>query len=574
MSSSRTSSATSSPVAGFGTNEWLVEEMYQQYLADPSSVDQAWHEFFADYRPGSPVGAADREKPAPAPSPNGGAAAPAEPVAAPASDSPAPSREATPRATTTAAPAPSTPAPSAPAPSAPAAKAPAAKPADKPAKTAAPPVAAGTQSPLRGAAASVVKNMNVSLTVPTATSVRAVPAKLLADNRIVINNHLARARGGKVSFTHLIGYALVRALDAFPNMNNAYAEVDGKPVLVQPEHVNFGLAIDLPKSDGSRSLVVASIKAAEEMDFAKFWAAYEDIIRRARNGKLTLEDFSGTTISLTNPGTIGTNHSVPRLTAGQGAIIGVGAMEYPAEFQGMNPDALTEMAVSKIITLTSTYDHRIIQGAESGDFLRRLHQLLLGEDGFYDDVFRSLRLPYEPVRWVPDVRISHEGQIDKEARVIEVIEAYRRNGHLMADTDPLEFKVRTHPDLDILEHGLTLWDLDRAFPVGGFAGERLMALRDILGVLRNSYCRTVGVEYMHITDPEEREWLQQRIEVKHEQPDREKQKHVLGRLNAAEAFETFLQTKYVGQKRFSLEGGESVIPILDEVLIAGTDHGL
>ena len=144
----------------------------------------------------------------------------------------------------------------------------------------------------------------------------------------------------------------------------------------------------------------------------------------------------------------------------------------------------------------------------------------------------------------------------------------------MADTDPLEYKVRTHPDLDILEHGLTLWDLDRKFPVGGFAGERLMPLRDILGVLRNSYCRTVGVEYMHITDPEERDWLQQRIEVKHDQPDREKQKHVLGRLNAAEAFETFLQTKYVGQKRFSLEGGESVIPILDEVLIAGTDHGL
>ncbi|HEX6500623.1 MAG TPA: multifunctional oxoglutarate decarboxylase/oxoglutarate dehydrogenase thiamine pyrophosphate-binding subunit/dihydrolipoyllysine-residue succinyltransferase subunit, partial [Micromonosporaceae bacterium] len=342
-------------------------------------------------------------------------------------------------------------------------------------------------------------------------------------------NHLARSRGGKVSFTHLIGYALVRALDSFPNMNSAYAEVDGKPVLVQPEHVNFGLAIDLPKPDGSRSLVVASIKAAEEMDFAKFWAAYEDIIRRARQGKLTLEDFSGTTISLTNPGTIGTNHSVPRLTAGQGAIIGVGAMEYPAEFQGMNPDALTEMAVSKIITLTSTYDHRIIQGAQSGDFLRRLHALLLGEDGFYDEVFRSLRIPYEPVRWMPDVRITREGQIDKEARVIEVIEAYRRNGHLMADTDPLEYKVRSHPDLDILEHGLTLWDLDRVFPVGGFAGEKVMALRDILGVLRNSYCRTVGVEYMHITDPEEREWLQQRIEVKHEQPDREKQKHVLGK---------------------------------------------
>ncbi|MCW2683407.1 MAG: kgd, partial [Blastococcus sp.] len=559
VSSPRPPSASSSSVAGFGTNEWLVEEMYQQYLSDPSSVDHAWHEFFADYRPGSPVdgGARDdstspangngnqsaAQRTAPAPSP--AAAAAKVPAAEPAAKAPATAEKAP----------------------APAEKAPATR-------TPAPPVAAGKQSPLRGAAASVVKNMNLSLTVPTATSVRAVPAKLLADNRIVINNHLARSRGGKISFTHLIGYALVRALDDFPNMNNAFAEVDGKPVVVQPEHVNFGLAIDLPKPDGSRSLVVASIKGAEELDFAGFWAAYEDIIRRARANKLTMEDFTGTTISLTNPGTIGTNHSVPRLTAGQGAIIGVGAMEYPAEFQGMNPDALTEMAVSKTITLTSTYDHRIIQGAESGDFLRRLHALLLGEDGFYDQVFRSLRIPYEPVRWMPDVRITREGQIDKEARVIEVIESYRRNGHLMADTDPLEFKVRTHPDLDILQHGLTLWDLDRKFPVGGFAGEKLMALRDILGVLRNSYCRTVGVEYMHITDPQEREWLQQRIEVKHEQPEREKQKHVLGRLNAAEAFETFLQTKYVGQKRFSLEGGESVIPILDEVLIAGTDHGL
>ncbi|WP_255363553.1 multifunctional oxoglutarate decarboxylase/oxoglutarate dehydrogenase thiamine pyrophosphate-binding subunit/dihydrolipoyllysine-residue succinyltransferase subunit [Geodermatophilus sp. DSM 45219] len=580
MSSSRPSATpNSSAVAGFGTNEWLVEEMYQQYLADPASVDQAWHEFFADYRPGSPVSASDdREAPAPAPAAAPQATPAPQPAAAqqapaqqPTADAGAPSRATRVEQRTedtvvhraadrTAQQQPAAKAAPEPKP------APAAKPAQEP--------GGPKRVPLRGAAASVVKNMNASLTVPTATSVRAVPAKLLADNRIVVNNHLARSRGGKVSFTHLIGYALVRALDDFPNMNAAFAEVDGKPTLVQPEHVNFGLAIDLPKADGSRSLVVASIKAAEEMDFAQFWGAYEDVIRRARAGKLTLEDFSGTTISLTNPGTIGTNHSVPRLTAGQGAIIGVGAMEYPAEFQGMSPEALTDLGISKIITLTSTYDHRIIQGAESGDFLRRLHSLLLGEDGFYDEVFRSLRIPYEPVRWMPDVRVSREGQIDKEARVIEVIEAYRRNGHLMADTDPLEFKVRSHPDLDILQHGLTLWDLDRRFPVGGFAGERLMALRDVLGVLRNSYCRTVGVEYMHITDPEEREWIQQRVEIKAEQPDRQKQKHVLGRLNAAEAFETFLQTKYVGQKRFSLEGGESLIPVLDEVLLAGTDHGL
>jgi 2-oxoglutarate dehydrogenase E1 component/2-oxoglutarate decarboxylase len=549
-------------VTGFGTNEWLVEEMYQQYQSDPASVDQAWHEFFADYRPGSPLETGGRDT-APA------AAAPAPAAAPAAAEAAAPAAPSTP----------ARPARTEPHPEAPVADRTAERTSKQPttpaAKPAGPAPAAGAaQTPLRGAAAAVVKNMNASLTVPTATSVRAVPAKLLADNRIVINNHLKRARGGKISFTHLIGYALVRALDDFPNMNSAFAEVDGKPVHVQPEHVNFGLAIDLPKPDGSRSLVVASIKAAEEMDFGQFWAAYEDIIRRARGGKLTMEDFSGTTISLTNPGTIGTVHSVPRLTAGQGAIVGVGAMEYPAEFQGMSPEALTEMGISKIITLTSTYDHRVIQGAESGDFLRRLHALLLGEDGFYDDVFRSLRIPYEPVRWMPDVRVSTEGQIDKEARVIEVIEAYRRNGHLMADTDPLEYRVRKHPDLDIREHGLTLWDLDRKFPVGGFAGERMMPLRDILGVLRSSYCRTVGIEYMHITDPEEREWLQERVEVAAEQPDREKQKHVLGRLNAAEAFETFLQTKYVGQKRFSLEGGESLIPVLDEVLLAGTDHGL
>ena len=455
VSSSQPSSASANPVAGFGTNEWLVEEMYQQYLADPRSVDQAWHDFFADYRPGSPVsdGADRTARTAPAPEQPAAAAAPQPAATTPAAHGrrveaghlegrrvepgrrragragPAdaegsadrPSSPAVPAGTPTPAPR-ATPvdarsegtvvnraaerasqqvpaAPAKPSPRAGAARA-AGEDAD----------AGPKRTPLRGAAASVVKNMNASLTVPTATSVRAVPAKLLVDNRIVINNHLARARGGKVSFTHLIGYALVRALDSFPNMNNAFAEVDGKPTLVTPEHVNFGLAIDLPKADGTRSLVVASIKSAEQMDFAEFWGAYEDIIRRARGGKLTMEDFSGTTISLTNPGTIGTNHSVPRLTTNQGTIVGVGAMDYPAEFQGMSPEALAEMAVSKIITLTSTYDHRVIQGAESGDFLRRMHQLLLGEDGFYDDVFRSLRVPYEPVRWVADSGSATRGR--------------------------------------------------------------------------------------------------------------------------------------------------------------------
>jgi 2-oxoglutarate decarboxylase len=536
----------------------LVEEMYEQFLADPSSVDPAWHDFFADYKPTQRATG------------NGGVQAAAGTTTKTVENGQAP-------AATVTAPKPATPTP------APVAKAPtpapkatppsASKPAPQQAAKAAPvkPVEGEEVKQLRGASAAIAKNMELSLTVPTATSVRAVPAKLLADNRIVINNHLKRTRGGKVSFTHLIGYAVVRALQAYPNMNRHYALIDGKPNVVTPEHVNFGLAIDLPGKDGQRTLVVASIKATENMTFNQFWQAYEDLIRKARGGSLGTEDFSGTTISLTNPGTIGTNHSVPRLTAGQGTIVGVGAMEYPAHFQGTSEQALTDMGVSKVITLTSTYDHRIIQGAESGEFLRRIHQLLLGEDKFYDDVFTSLRLPYEPIRWVADIP---EGAVDKTARVIELIDAFRTRGHLMADTDPLNYRQRSHQDLDVLSHGLTLWDLDREFPVGGFAGKERMRLRDILGVLRNSYCRTVGVEYMHILEPAERHWIQERVEVPHEKPPATVQKYILSKLNAAEAFETFLQTKYVGQKRFSLEGGETVIPLLDAVLDKAAEHEL
>jgi multifunctional 2-oxoglutarate metabolism enzyme len=500
----------SDPPVQFGPNEWLVEEMYEQFLADPSAVDSSWHDFFADYRP-------------PGDSGDNGISShtikdrPAAPVPA--------QRELAHDATT----------------------------------------------PLRGAAARVVANMESSLELPTATSVRAVPAKLLVDNRIVINNHLRRTRGGKVSFTHLIGYAVVRALADYSQLNRHYTtDEHGKPAVVSPEHVNLGLAIDLKTAKG-RSLVVASIKACEVMTFAQFWQAYEDVIRKARDGKLSAEDLAATTISLTNPGTIGTNHSVPRLMSGQGAIIGVGAMEYPAAFQGASDQALADMAISKIITLTSTYDHRIIQGAESGEFLRRVHELLLGEDGFYDDIFASLRIPYEPVRWVKDIP---EGAVDKTARVLELIDAFRTRGHLMADTDPLNYRQRKHPDLDVLSHGLTLWDLDREFAVGGFAGRAYMHLRDVLGVLRDAYCRNIGVEYMHISAPDERRWLQERVERVHDKPSSAEQKYILSKLNAAESFETFLQTKYVGQKRFSLEGAETVIPLLDAVLDKAAEYGL
>jgi len=588
---------SSDPQSTFGPNEWLVDELYESYLKDRNSVDKAWWDFFKDYEPGEATYGRDyavksNHTPAAATSAQGNGAAPKAAPAAPADPAPAgqpatsaakpapaapaaapvtkegPTRQAKAAPVTTPTPNPTkepgTPSnPSAPMP----------RDMDKPKTQAA--QSEGENLPIRGASARVVTNMEASLAVPTATSVRAVPAKLLIDNRIVINNHLARSRGGKVSFTHIIGFALVKALKAMPEMNYGFGHDDsGKPVLHKPAHVNLGLAIDLAKPDGTRQLLVPSIKGAEGMDFAHFWTAYEEIVKKARGGKLEVADFQGTTISLTNPGTIGTVHSVPRLMQGQGAIIGVGALEYPAEWQGASNETLNRNAVSKVLTITSTYDHRIIQGAQSGDFLRAVHQLLLGAEGFYDEIFESLRIPYEPVRWVQDISATHDDDINKVARVQELIHAYRVRGHLMADTDPLEYKQRRHHDLDITSHGLTLWDLDRFFATGGFGGEPFLKLRKILGILRDSYCRTIGVEYMHIQDPEQRQWIQKRIELPHEKMTRDEQLRILRRLNAAEAFETFLQTKFVGQKRFSLEGGESVIALLDRVLSAAAEDGL
>ncbi|WP_084505475.1 multifunctional oxoglutarate decarboxylase/oxoglutarate dehydrogenase thiamine pyrophosphate-binding subunit/dihydrolipoyllysine-residue succinyltransferase subunit [Nocardia harenae] len=610
----------SSSTSQFGQNQWLVDEMYQKFKQDPSSVDESWHEFLADY---TPEVSADSEQAGPAASSagsastgngaaragaNGSAAKAAQPKPEPAKAQPAAKTEpakaqpaaktepakAQPAAKTESAKAqPAAKTEPAKAPAAktkaaaePAAKAQPAQQARTPKTTPAPTSNAAPTSGkpkqesaedqskvLRGAAAAVAKNMSASLAIPTATSVRAIPAKLMIDNRLVINNHLARTRGGKISFTHLLGYAIVQAVKKFPNMNRHFAEVDGKPNAVTPAHTNLGLAIDLPGKDGSRSLVVAAIKGTEEFSFGQFHTAYEDIVRRARDGKLTAEDFSGVTISLTNPGTIGTVHSVPRLMNGQGAIIGAGAMEYPAEFQGMADERIADLGVGKLMTLTSTYDHRIIQGAESGDFLRTIHQLLISDE-FYDEIFHGLGVPYEPIRWRKDVR---ERGVDKSARVLEMIAAYRNRGHLMADTDPLRLvkdKFRSHPDLDVTQHGLTLWDLDREFNVGGFHGQERMKLRDVLSILRDAYCRHVGVEYTHILETDQLQWIQDRVEQKHAKPTVAQQKYILNRLNAAEAFETFLQTKYVGQKRFSLEGAEAVIPMMDAVIDQCAEHSL
>ena len=534
--------------SGFGANEWLVAEMYSQWVQNPDSVDKSWWPILERYQQ------SQGSTPAPAPA----APAPAV-VSAPTISTDTisiPVAKATDDAPKT------TPVP-----------------ANLPAQTGAITTTEASNAEaevtiLKGMAKTLASNMDASISIPTATSVRQVPAKLLIDNRIVINSHLKRTRGGKVSFTHLIGYAVVQALKEFPSQNVFYDEVDGKPAMVTPPHINFGLAIDIPKPDGTRALLVPNIKRAESLNFAEFVTAYESLVKRARDNKLTAEDFQGTTISLTNPGGIGTVHSVPRLTKGQGCIVGVGALDYPAQFQGMAEELLAEQGIGKILTLTSTYDHRVIQGAGSGEFLKIINELLLGERGFYDQIFADMRIPYTPVVWVQDFHWDLADENGKNTRIQEYINAFRVRGHLIADIDPLEYQQRWHPDLDIRSYGLSLWDLDRTFKTGGFGGRTKAKFRNMLGILRDSYCRTVGVEYMQIQNPEERRWFQEKLERPYVKPSKEEQFRILQKLNEAEAFETFLQTKFVGQKRFSLEGGESLIPALDQILQDAADADL
>jgi 2-oxoglutarate decarboxylase len=530
----------------FGANEWLVDEMYGQWLVNPDSVDKEWQPILERYhqvklgQPVPPVVASPvvASTPVVEPTPTGSVPLVAKTTRVEPKPQPIP------------------------------AQAPSNSSSDVVEE------AEDQINILKGMSKTLAANMDASLSIPTATSVRAIPAKLLIDNRIVINSHLGRTRGGKVSFTHIIGYAIIRALKEFPSQNVYYEEIEGKPAAITPANINFGLAIDIPKPDGSRALLVPNIKKAQRLNFAEYLTAYEDLVKRARDNKLTAEDFSGTTASLTNPGGIGTVHSVPRLTKGQGCIVGAGALDYPAEFQGMSEEHLAKLGVSKVITLTSTYDHRVIQGAGSGEFLRIIHELLLGERGFYDEIFADLRIPYQPIRWATDFDKSDSDSRSKETRVQELINAYRVRGHLMADIDPLEYQQRTHPDLDVLTHGLSLWDLDRTFNTGGFGGKSKMMVRDVLKILRDTYCRTVGIEYMHIHSPEERKWMQEQLERPYQKPSHDQQLRILEKLNEAEAFETFLQTKFVGQKRFSLEGGESTIAALDAILQSAADANL
>src|SRR5829696_1422009 len=532
----------------FGANVGLIDEIYRQYLDNPESVSPAWRDFFAENEPEGYEDPSARHAPAPAEAverpeqpPSGsvktgsvktGSAAETVKVEQEPRPKPAPRRDGK----------------------------------DEPQLV-----------PLRGAAARIVEAMEASREVPTATSVRTVPARLLEVNRSVLNGHLRRRQGGKVSFTHMIAYAVVKALEAVPVMTTMYREVDGKPNAARPEHVNLGLAVDTRRPDGSRTLLVPNIKQADTLDFAGFVRAYEELIAKVKANKLTVQDFADTTLTITNPGTIGTVLSVPRLMAGQSAIIGVGAIDYPAEYQGADPDTLAGMGIGKVVTLTATDDHRVIQGAESGEFLARMHRLLLGTDDFYAELFRSMTVPYVPVQWHKDEKPSEDSldNVEKQARALQLINMYRVRGHLIANLDPLKAKPpQMHPELDPATYGFTIWDLERRFVTGGLAGQRELPLGEILHILRDAYCRTGTVEYMHNSHTDEKQWIQEHVEGVPQELPKDDQLQILHKLSEADAFERFLHNKYTGHKRFSLEGGESLIPMLDAVLDKAADAGM
>lgn len=559
----------------FGPNSAYINDLYYDYLKNPGAFNETWREFFANYDPNSngdveipePVHSVERgreevqEKGAPSASrgtasPPGASASVQVPAVGRTNGVPAEKApQATPRTAD-------------------------ARPSTKAAEDEREAPEGGTK--LSGVPLRIAQNMEQSLTVPTATSFREIPVKLLEENRHLINGYRMAGDQAKLSFTHIIGWGIVRALTHFPNMNNAFGQVGDTPYLIQKPDVNFGLAIDVERPGGGRSLVVPSIKGANRMDFLQFYEEYERLVRKGREGTLELDDFMGTTITLTNPGTIGTIASVPRLMKGQGTIIATGSINYPSAYLGMNAEMLNELGLSKVMQMTSTYDHRIIQGAESGLFLAKLQELLTGGDGFYDEIFRALKIPYRPLEWKRDTHRSRLGitgtqeAIMLQQKVLRMINSFRVRGHLQAHINPLGDEPQYHPDLDPASYDLTIWDFDRKFMTGGMAGLEETDLRTILSILRDTYTQRIGVEYMHMQDWDQKLWLQSMMETSRNLPrlSKEEKLRILRKLSEAELFEKFLQTKYTGNKRFSLEGAESTIPLLDELIRRGGNEGV
>jgi multifunctional 2-oxoglutarate metabolism enzyme len=447
--------------------------------------------------------------------------------------------------------------------------------------------AQGEARQLRGAAAMLANAMDGSREVPTATSFRTIAVDTLDAKRKAINAVL-NERGLKVSFTHLVAWAIVQATKDFPVMVRVFEQRDGKPFAVEGGPVNLGIAVDVEKKDGSHSLMVPAIKGAEELDFAGFHTRYEELIAKTRENKLSADDFQGTNISLTNPGGIGTVASVPRLLSGQSAIIATGSIAYPPEWSQAAPERIKQLGVSKVMTLTSTYDHRVIQGAESGAFLRRVEQLLQGEDEFYESVARDLEFDPSAVTKAHPASASAPplsaappsaepatapGQIDEELlqgvqAATSLLKAYRTHGHLAAQLDPLGSEPKGDPALQPENVNLTP-ELMARIPASilriGVPGETLL---EALPRMRDAYCGTIGYQVEHLSSHQQRIWLREMIETgAHRQPltDEEK-KRLLNRLIDVFQFERFLEKAYLGQKMFSIEGLDAVVPMLDEVV--------
>ena len=445
-------------------------------------------------------------------------------------------------------------------------------------------VATGEAKALRGPAGMLASAMNESRAVPTATSFRTVAVDTLDAKRKALNGVL-KERGMKVSFTHLVAWAIVQAAKEWPVMVRTYEEREGKPFALEGGPVNLGIAVDVERKDGSHSLMVPAIKGADRLDFTAFHSYYEDLITKTRESKLSPDDFQGTNISLTNPGGLGTIASVPRLMSGQSAIIATGSIAYPPEWAHSTPERIRQLGVSKTMTLTSTYDHRVIQGAESGAFLRRIEQLLQGEGGFYEALAGDLGVDPAPIAsahpasasapplGAPAPPAAGADQVDEELlqavqAATSLLKGYRTHGHLSAHLDPLGSEPKGDPAIQPESLNLTP-ELMSRIPASilriGVPGETLL---EALPRMRDAYCGTMAYQFEHLSSHQQRIWLREMIETgahRRALTDDERRR-LLDRLIDVFQFERFLEKAYLGQKMFSVEGLDAVVPMLDELV--------
>jgi len=445
-----------------------------------------------------------------------------------------------------------------------------------------PPPAGAKLTPLKGPAAALTGYMEQSLTIPTATSFRTLPVDVLDARRRELNNAIkAAGRSEKISFTHLVAYALVRAASEMPFITYSFRrDESGAPQRLEPG-IHLGLAVDSERKDGTRFLIVPVIKNADGLDFAGFYGKYQELVAKARDNKLVADDLQGASFTLTNPGGIGTVASVPRLLAGQGAILATGAIGYPPGFQSASEPALRQLGVSKVMQMTSTYDHRVIQGAQSGEYLRRVDQLLQGADNFYETLFSQLGLkagaaptivatPVIPATTEPSQQVAAptDEMLRAVAAAMAIVSGYRTHGHLAAHLDPLGSEPVGDPKLDPASYGLTP-SLQAAIPASVL---RVFVpgatLADVLPKLREIYSSTIAYEFEHISNTEQRRWLRETIESGAHKvslsPSR--QIRVLQRLTKGETFERFIRKTFLGQKSFSGEGLDVMVPMLEETL--------